>query len=356
MATRNRQPIEKPGKRADAPDERLILYVHGIGDQPPADDLKRDWDLALFGREMGSRTRMVYWSDILSDVRRARTIAKASSESGINVDLLLRQAGVNANNVKAQRLARTLLRTMGAESDSPRSPRKKVLPLPAFLRKPIARAFLEALIKDTAAYFFLPKKRQQIQQRLRDALAATNDSVVIVAHSQGTIVALEVLAELASETPVKVDHLITIGSPLGIREVQDFLSCKLEVPRGVKAWHNFADPLDPVALDKGIRSDFEPERFITDELVLNSDSRKLEGFNPHSAAGYLAHPRVRSVVCGAARVDSHARFLMARDVAADLAVEARHPVLIEILEPGYQALDESYEQMKTRGRNRTGRD
>ena len=341
MAIRNQQPVKKPGKRAAASGERLILYIHGIGDQPSTDVLKRDWDLALFGREMGSLTRMVYWSDILHDTRRTRTVDRAPSDRGVDVDSLLEQAGVDADNGKAQILAQTMLRTMGVEFVGPR---KKVLPLPAFLRKPIARAFLEALIKDTAAYFFLPDKRQQIQKRLRDALAATSDSVVIVAHSQGTVVALEVLATLASRTPVAVEHLITIGSPLGIREVQDFLSCKLEIPRGLKAWHNFADPLDPVALDKGIQSDFEPERFILDELIMNSNSRQLEGFNPHSAAGYLAHPRVRSVVCGAARVDSHAPFLMARDVAADLAVEARHPVLIEILEPGYPALDESPEE------------
>ena len=177
--------------------------------------------------------------------------------------------------------------------------------------------------------------RKKIQQRLLDILPVSNDPVTIVAHSLGSTITLEILATLAERTAVPVGRLVTIGFPLGIREVQDFLTCKLEVPHGVENWHNFADPLDPVALDKGIGNDFEPDGFIIDELVLNTRSRRLEGFNPHSAAGYLAHPKVRAVVHHAARIDTHTRFLMARDVAADLAVEARHPVLIEILEPSY---------------------
>jgi hypothetical protein len=261
----------------------------------------------------------------------------------MNLDTLLTEAGVAFDNDEARSLAQALLRTMGME---PPGARTKVLPLPAFLRKPIARAFLESLIKDTAAYFFRPTVRGAIQQRLRDILPGDEDSLTIVAHSQGSIVTLEVLAMLAKTAPVRVGHLVTIGSPLGIREVQDFLSCELEVPPKVEAWHNFADPLDPVALDKGLGNDFVPDGFITDELILNTRTRRIDGFNPHSAVGYLAHPKVRTVVHRAARIDTQSRFLVARDVAADLAVEARHPVLIEILEPGYTAIDETPEQMR----------
>ncbi|MBU1978038.1 MAG: S8 family peptidase, partial [Gammaproteobacteria bacterium] len=324
-------------------DHPLVLYIHGIGQQPPPDDLKLEWDLALFGRDMRDRTRMAYWSDILHGEQRTRSKQTTRAGSGMSIDTLLAQAGVDTDNENARRLANALLRTIGVEDASAH---KKVLPLPAPLRKPIAQAFLKALIKDTAAYFFRSNVREQIQKRLRDILPVGKDPVIIVAHSQGSIITLEVLAALKTGTPVKIDHLITLGSPLGIREVQDFLSCELKVPGCVNEWHNFADPLDPVALDKGISGDFEPDQFITDELIINAHSRRLVGFNPHSAAGYLAHPKVRKVVHAAARVDAHARFLVARDVAADLAVTARHPVLIEILEPGYPAVDEQLDKMR----------
>lgn len=345
MVTRKRN-ARRSGRRAVATSAHpLILYVHGIGDQPPRDALKREWDLALFGREMGDCTRMAYWSDVLHGERRPRGTRVATAGDRIDIDALLARAGVPADSENARALTQALMRTMGMD---PSGARKKVLPLPAFLRKPISRAFLEALISDTAAYFFRPNARKTIQQRLRDTLPTGTGPVIIVAHSQGSIIALEVLAALAARTPVQVSHLITVGSPLGISEVQDFLSCKLEVPKGVDAWHNFADPLDPVALDKEIGNDFDPDRFIIDELIMNTRSRRLEGFNPHSAAGYLAHPKVRTVAQRAARIDTHAQFLVARDVAADLTVEARHPVLIEILEPGNPAVDETPAEMQKR--------
>jgi len=350
-----RKKTRKAATKSSTQGHPLILYVHGIGAHPAPEIVKREWDFALFGREMGESTKLAYWSDILHGDPRTRRVKALGTGGTLSVDSLLAGAQVSPDDENARMLAQSLMRTMGVESSGSRT---KALPLPAFLRKPIARAFLEKLVQDTAAYFFRDGIRARVQQRLRDILPTTSDEVTIVAHSQGTIVALEVLAALAKTSPVKVGHLVTIGSPLGIQEVQDFLSCKLKVPECVQAWNNFADPLDPVALDKGLGGDFDPAGFIKDLLVLNSRTRTLDGFNPHSAAGYLAHPRVRDVVLGAARMDKHARFLMARDVASDLAVEARQPVLIEILEPGYPAIDESYEQAQARERETpaSGRD
>ncbi len=333
------------------PDGPLILYVHGIGEKPPADVLKREWDLALFGRDMGVRSRMAYWADILHGESSGAIAPKraARSDAGINPEALLEAVGVDPDNEQAQAMADAFLRVMGVQ---PAGRRTKVLPLPAFLRKPIARKFLEALVQDSAAYFFKAGIRARVQKRLKDLLPPAGQEVVIVSHSQGTVVALEVLAELAkSGAPVNVEHLVTLGSPLGVREVQDVLSCPLTVPEGVERWHNFADPLDHVALDKGVGNDFGARNFIVDVLVMNTELRRLEGFNPHSAIGYLSHPKVRRVVHDAARVDIHARFLMARDVAADMAVEMRHPVLIEILEPSYPAIDESRDEMKAHERD-----
>jgi pimeloyl-ACP methyl ester carboxylesterase len=200
-----------------------ILYIHGIGNHGPAEPLKREWDLALFGREMGERAAMAYWADILHPAAPAKApkrVGKRQAESAdLNIDTLLREAGVSPKNADAQHLVRSMLRAYGV---APPGPRAKVLPLPAFLRKPIARAFLSAFIKDTAAYFFRKGVREQVQARLRAALAAAdpNEPLTLIAHSQGTIVALEVLADLGARQ--RVEQLVTLGSPLGIREVQDF--------------------------------------------------------------------------------------------------------------------------------------
>lgn len=331
-----------------------IVYIHGIGRQEPPERLKRAWDLALFGREMGEQTVMAYWADILhgeptspKGARRAKAAGAGPAQrrgalaEAIDVDALLRAAGVDATNADARRLAQSMLRSLGVAAPDVR---KRLLPLPAFLRKPVARAFLEAFVRDTAAYFFRRGVRERVQARLAAVLGTLREPVTLVAHSQGTIVSLEVLAA-AQGAPYRVANLVTLGSPLGIREVQDFLACPLAVPAGVAAWHNFADPLDPVALDKGIGNDFDPAGFIDDELLVNRRSSPVPGFNPHSAVGYLAHPKVRRCVHLSARFDPHARFLVARDVAAELGFEARQSVLIEILEPGYPALGETREAM-----------
>ncbi|HEX5687468.1 MAG TPA: S8 family peptidase [Ideonella sp.] len=336
--------------------ESLVVYVHGIGRHAPPDQLKIEWDLALFGKDLGPRSRMAYWSDLLHPASKARAAKrrKAGSPNEIDLGALLDDAGLPEGNQEAQDYALSMLRVYGVDVD-PSSPgaRKKVLPLPGFLRRPVSRAFLETFIADTAAYFFRKGMRERIRDRLVEQLKLPpGQHVTVVAHSQGSVVAYEVLSAMTPKQ-LTLDALVTIGSPLGIREVQDFLEPgSMTVPAVVTRWANFADLLDPVALDKGLAGDFalvSPEQApIQDELIVNSATRRLVGFNPHSAVGYLAHPKVRRLVAESMRMDVVGRFVVARDVAELLALEdeVRQPVLIEALEPGYRAVDESDAQME----------
>src|SRR3982751_531631 len=45
----------------NAPDARTVVYIHGIGNKPVASVLKCQWDRALFGVDLGERSRMAYW-------------------------------------------------------------------------------------------------------------------------------------------------------------------------------------------------------------------------------------------------------------------------------------------------------
>ena len=40
---------------------QTIVYVHGIGNKPPASVLQGQWDHALFGFDLGARSRLAYW-------------------------------------------------------------------------------------------------------------------------------------------------------------------------------------------------------------------------------------------------------------------------------------------------------
>jgi subtilisin family serine protease len=307
---------------------------------------------------------MAYWSDIVHPkaVAGAKGIKAAAArrldaDRPKSIDELLDDAGVKATQ-KAKDFAAALHAALAQDTPNRGGPGKKVLPLPGFLRRPISRAFVNAFIADTSAYFFNDANRRKIRQRLIDALPPAPTQVVLVAHSQGTIVALEVLSELGKR--VDVIRLVTIGSPLGIREVQDYLDAMpgglpFFIPASVERWFNFADPFDPVALDKGLANDFVPRPDadvavgpIVDEVVVNTQSRQIIRFNPHSAAGYLANPKVRKCVYQALRHDAMARFVVARDVAEALAADQRVPLLIEVLEPGYGALGETDDDRKAR--------
>jgi subtilisin family serine protease len=347
--------------------ESVVIYIHGIGRHLPKDQLKLEWDLALFGRDRGATTRMAYWSDIVhpetakSLKAAAAAAAAAAADDNLTADAILAHAGLDPDDARARAFVSSLVRAYGFdETGGTVGPHKKVLPLPGFIREPVSRVFLKQFIADTAAYFFDEKKRVAIRKRLIDVLPGPGRPVTLVAHSQGSIVAVEVLAEVPKITIAK---LVTIGSPLGLQEVQDFLEVQprhkpFYVPSCIERWDNFADPLDPVALDKGLAAEFTiaPGTHtgvrlvtpITDQIIVNGRTFRLRGFNPHSAAGYLSHPKVRHSVYETTHFDAMARFVMARDVAEALGRDERHPVLIEVLEPGYAAVDESAEDAAAR--------
>jgi subtilisin family serine protease/pimeloyl-ACP methyl ester carboxylesterase len=332
---------------AAQPVESLVVYVHGIGHHLPKDDLKLEWDLALFGRDRGSATRMAYWSDLLHPTSATARQARSASDD-LSPDAILAQAGLAPSNAAARAFTESMVRAYGfADSSQAQRSQKHVLPLPGFIREPISRAFLKQFIADTAAYFFESKKRTAIRKRLRDVLPATGHEVTLVAHSLGSVVAVEVLAKVSR---LSVRKLVTIGSPLGIQEVQDFLDLPpghvpFNIASCIEQWDNFADVLDPIALDKGLADEFSAvptasQVTVNDQIIVNGRTRRLRGFNPHSAAGYLSHPKVRRSVYEATHFDTLTRFVVARDVAEALGRDERHPVLIEVLEPGYPAVGE----------------
>ena len=339
----------------------MVVYVHGIGEHPAKAEVKSQWDLALFGKPMPESV-FAYWADILhgnsADLGPRTLRAHAESHpTTIDVAEVLRDAKVPKTKTRAasaliEGLAGAIAQRSGGVFDAARGKGKKVLPLPGGLRRSVAAFFLKRFLKDVAAYFYQPRKRSQIQKRLRDVLKDVDDGFVLVTHSLGTVIAYEILCE--SKRRPRCELWVTLGSPLGIQEVQDVLKdfgSNLTVPDGLSGWHNFADRLDPVAIDTVLANDYAPRDglSVVDRTIVNEHTRDLGRFNPHSAVGYLSHREVRGVVHPAMGFDSTGRFVVARDVAEGF-VDAgdRKPILLEVLEPGYGAVDESPEELADR--------
>ncbi len=92
---------------AEGGSESIVIYVHGIGKHPGKEELKLQWDLALFGRDLAARSRMARWSDFLhpdeSGISRKALRSNAEADPrGLDLDALLRDAGIGAKNEKAQ--------------------------------------------------------------------------------------------------------------------------------------------------------------------------------------------------------------------------------------------------------------
>lgn len=213
----------------------------------------------------------------------------------------------------------------------------KVLPLPAPLRKWLSRLLTGAFLRDVNDFLFNVDRREAMEAPLRERLLAGGGPFVVVGHSQGSMIAYDVLRQLSPDK-VDVPLFLTIGSPLGLDEVQDVLrqwtgtKGRLPIPACVGRWINAADPWDLVAADRELSNDFQPTGKIDDlPDIRNLDRRE----NPHSGTGYLRIPEVRDSivrVVGTQFAQPVRSFVIARDLVRSIENQGdeRHPVLIQL--------------------------
>lgn len=105
---------------------------------------------------------------------------------------------------------------------------------------------------DVCAYVCRNDLRERVRNFVQEALLrlAYRDDVariVVNSHSQGTVVAFDVLRELSYAAIPKVKWFVTCGSPL--RKYSDLFTWGTEAGciKTVQGWTNFWDPKDPVA-------------------------------------------------------------------------------------------------------------
>lgn len=328
-----------------------IVYVHVIGNKPLASVLKCQWDKALFGFDLGEKSRLAYWVSRIrypnpeqgscesGDLSAGDVPAEGTSIKALNIDrdAWLEKEIQNLTEDKHEAaLLRKLAQHAGKYETGPparQGPGAKALPLPGFLRRLITRGITRAFLRDVHELFYVPERRQVMLKSVTDRLEAGGGPFVLVAHSQGSMIAYLALA-MMKNTAMKIPLMVSIGSPLGLTEVQDQLKKilgkkKLPALRQVKRWINAADRLDPVALDATLENEYPN---VTDFRVDNPDSPR----HPHSATGYLRTEVVRQEVREAIDValfQPVGSFVIARDVCRDLENalnEERHAVLIEL--------------------------
>ncbi|MEV0803210.1 hypothetical protein AB0I34_36355 [Kribbella sp. NPDC050281] len=308
-----------------------VTFIHGIANKPPRDALLEQWRVALLDNEgvdldeMDVTSSMVYWADLLY----ARPLPEAVAQSRESLELDGRIDAGDADMtwlldlkpdeaafvaaVGAQVGMVKVAATTGEAADviDENSP-LEAIPLPEFVKRRLMRVFLRDVHHYLYDVTFSPRPhesypvRSTIRTRTIEVLAegaAKPGPHVLVTHSLGTVIAYDVLTGIA-ETPM-IDALITLGSPLGLSEVQAKLAPAWtsydgwpSQRLGVGSWTNIADRLDPVCgFDAAIAPDFRrcgvPQ--VVDVAVTN------EGRWRHNIVKYFRQYAVRRALREALR-------------------------------------------------------
>jgi hypothetical protein len=145
-------------------------------------------------------------------------------------------------------------------------------------------AFASLFAPEVAAYLTDQGRRERCQEAVRDTIRKHRPRVV-VAHSLGSVVAYETLW---SNPDLEIELLLTLGSPLGMRNVvfENLLPAPVNGlggrPGGVKRWVNIADKDDIAAIPPDLRGCF---------TGVDAEERvNLDWIDFHTAEKYLGCP------------------------------------------------------------------
>jgi hypothetical protein len=299
-----------------------VTFVHGIGNKPAADDLHRIWLKALADggldlADEGVTSRLVYWADVLypevdRDVAAYESILESRAEgvdaSGEAVTPVPQTPeerafieGIRSKMTGVPEGATTLPSVARDAVADPQLPLERI-PLPWVIKE----RFLETFLRDVHHYLFdveytarpgsTYRVQQEIRRRFIEALNAPSVSSphVVVSHSMGTVVAYDCLKRVG-DCP-RIAALMTLGSPLGIDEVQDKLRPEWRRHDGFPSvtietdWVNVADRLDVVCgPDPKLANDYRRDGngVVFDHLVSNS------GWWRHGIVQYLRREAVQ---------------------------------------------------------------
>ena len=294
---------------------KIIIGIHGLRNKPPKRTLKRWWKESI--RE-GLHTinhphwffqfDLVYWADLLHPVP---FNPKIKDENHL---LYLKAPYLPAKDTQAKkpsRLRKAVLDTLVKEMDK------------IFLNDDLSINFeaitdliIRRFFEDLDAYYSKTisdrhGKERPVKEFIREKLAHVlrkhrRKKILLIAHSMGSIIAYDVLTITAPD--IHIDTLVTIGSPLGIpiiekkcmtEQGESRRTQKLKTPDNItRAWYNFTDLRDKVALDYALSDDYEPNskgvRAVDQEVYNNYEI--IGESNPHKSYGYLRTPELAGVI------------------------------------------------------------
>lgn len=298
-----------------------VTFIHGIANKPATDPLLALWRRSLAdadGLDLGAEgvtSSMVYWADVMYPEPLAEAMEESAADESTVEAVSPESADLGVENMDAEEqrwvaeLAAKLAVPLVAEeaieaAPTPVREQLERIPLPW----PVKERLMRRLLRDVHHYLFnveytpRPGQTFRVQDEIRGRMiraleegAARPGPHIVVSHSMGTVIAYDCLKRVAG-APV-VDGLMTIGSPLGLDEIQDKLRPEWSRDEGFPhekvrgRWVNVYDRLDPVAgFDPNFANDYRRggQKVVEDVNEQNSGSWR------HNISKYLGGAQLRA--------------------------------------------------------------
>jgi hypothetical protein len=288
----------------------IIIYVPGMKPKPSADDHRETlWRCVVEGVRRADRTaarnlalhkevfQLISWTSLFYSEHRDLSLDLPG------VERLLRLDGPEARDVReALHWHKRIAQFVYLVSDA--------FPI---LIKLVANPDLKATLQDSMRYFRNQNGvATEIRKMVSNALEAawrTGHRIMLIGHSLGSVIAYDVLWELSrrQSSDVRVDHFMTLGSPLGLKFVKRrMLNTRHretnQYPANIRKWSNLSAVGEMTALDRSFADDYRPMleqnlvESITDHIELVNYFRGPEGLNVHRCYGYMVNEKTGVVI------------------------------------------------------------
>lgn len=284
------------------PDDVHLVFVHGRGmeGRDPA-RLRAAWTAALNSGLLAAGLPTVpaasawfpYYGDLLAELT-----ADAAATESVDLAEALAPPLEEPHAVYAALLEQAALRS-GMPAELAGGPADQegasalglIAPLTSRLQRELSwvaarsgldEALIALFLRDVAAYLGEEEVRTAVLDRVAEGFPQSGQ-VVVVGHSLGTVVAVDLLSRARPD--VTVPLLVTVGSPLGLDAVHERVL--LQPPRRpdrVAAWLNAWTPADAATIGCPLSPVWGPG--LVEVVTANSRRR------PHDVEEYLRQPRV----------------------------------------------------------------
>lgn len=285
----------------------IIIGIHGLANKPEKGMLEDGWESSIkegLDKNEGINDSeinfsSVYWADILYEYPDSDAELYVDSYSRCEIDInndfsnILKKTWENFRHYSSKSTTATL----GKLIDSTYEKFSK----DSYIFN-IYHLFLIKKYRELYFYYENHTIRNMVRKTLENKLLENSDKkIMLISHSMGTIIAYDVLKYMSKKHPkLKIEHFITLGSPLGLPYVkyrakvlsEDYSLSK--TPDSVNKWSNFSDKNDIVAFDTDLSDDYHKNNngiLVENHLVENNWCDSY-----HKSYGYLRAPKVSEAI------------------------------------------------------------